>query len=125
MNWRKTCAAAGIALLGLGLPVLAAQDEGPGPEQYQKTLNGKRVVLIPMAMGFDLAQGWAAYLKREVEGWGGTFETRDPNWDVSAHAQAITDVISGDQKPDVLVIHSPDLNSFKKLLTKAQSEGIY
>src|SRR3954452_3668593 len=120
MNWRKTCAAAGIALLGLGLPVLAAQDEGPGPEQYQKTLNGKRVALVPMAMGFDLAQGWAAYLKREVEGWGGMFETRDPNWSIEAGAQAITDLINSDAKPDVLVVHSPDLNSYVKLLKKAQ-----
>ena len=49
-----------------------------------QTLKGKRVVLVPMAMGFDLAQGWAAYLKREVEGWGGVFETRDPNWSTEA-----------------------------------------
>ena len=40
--------------------------------------------MVPMAVGFDLSQGWAAYLKREVEGWGGTFETRDPNWDTAA-----------------------------------------
>jgi len=99
--------------------------QDPGAAPYEQALKGKKVVLIPMAMGFDLAQGWAAYLKHEVEAWGGTFETRDPNWDVNAHAQAITDIISGDQKPDVLVIHSPDLNSFSKLLKKAQSEGIY
>ena len=99
--------------------------QDPGAAPYDQALKGKKVVLIPMAMGFDLAQGWAAYLKHEVEAWGGTFETRDPNWDVNAHAQAITDIISGDQKPDVLVIHSPDLNSFSKLLKKAQSEGIY
>ncbi|HVM83227.1 MAG TPA: sugar ABC transporter substrate-binding protein [Candidatus Binatia bacterium] len=99
--------------------------QDPGAAPYEQSLKGKKVVLIPMAMGFDLAQGWAAYLKHEVEAWGGTFETRDPNWDVNAHAQAITDIISGDQKPDVLVIHSPDLNSFSKLLKKAQSEGIY
>ena len=41
-------------------------------------MKGKRVALVPLAMGFDLAQGWAAILKREVEGFGGTFETRDP-----------------------------------------------
>ena len=29
--------------------------------------------------------------KTEVEGWGGVFETRDPNWSVEAGAQAITD----------------------------------
>ena len=79
-----------------------------------------------MAMGFDLAQGWAAYLKREVEGWGGVFETRDPNWSAEAggpgdHRPRST----SEPKPDVLVVHSPDLNSYAKLLKKAQSEGIY
>ena len=53
-----------------------------------------------MAMGFDLAQGWAAILKREVEGFGGTFETRDPNWSVEAGAQAITELISSENKPE-------------------------
>ena len=131
MKLKQLLAAAAFTVLGsLAMNSVAqAQDDtgtqDPGIAPYTKAMKGKRVVLIPMAMGFDLAQGWAAYLKREVEGWGGTFETRDPNWDVNAQAQAITDIISGDQKPDVLVIHSPDMNSFKKLLTKAQSEGIY
>jgi ribose transport system substrate-binding protein len=79
MNWRKLCAvAAGTAMLAFAGTALA--DDDPGPGAFAKALNGKRVALVPMAMGFDLAQGWAAYLKREVEGWGGTFETRDPNW---------------------------------------------
>ena len=86
-------------------------------------MTGKRVILVPMAMGFDLAQGWAAYLKREVEGWGGVFETRDPNWSVEAGAQAITDAIASDPKPDVLVVHARDLNSYTKMLKKAQAEG--
>ncbi|HWA43137.1 MAG TPA: sugar ABC transporter substrate-binding protein [Hypericibacter adhaerens] len=131
MKLKRMLAAIALVLLGalaVNTVATAADDVGtqdPGAKPYAEALKGKRVVLIPMAMGFDLAQGWAAYLKHEVENWGGVFETRDPNWDVNAHAQAITDVISGAQKPDVLVIHSPDLNSFSKLLKKAQKEGIY
>jgi ribose transport system substrate-binding protein len=126
MKWNKIGAAiAGAALLVFAVPAFADMDEGPGPETYVKAMNGKRVVLVPMAMGFDLAQGWAAYLKREVEGWGGTFETRDPNWSIEAGAQAITDLISSDPRPDVLVVHSPDLNSYSKLLKKAQQKGTY
>jgi ribose transport system substrate-binding protein len=124
MNWKKFCAAAaGMALLVFAGTALAEED--PGPAAFAKALNGKRVALVPMAMGFDLAQGWAAYLKREVEGWGGTFETRDPNWSIEAGAQAITDLINADPHPDVLVVHSPDLNSYSKLLKKAQGKGIY
>ena len=111
---------------GLSLPpVFAAAAEDPGPAAYSQALKGKRVLLVPMALGFDLAQGWAHYLKREVEGFGGVFETRDPNWSVDAGAQAITEAISSANKPDVLVVHSPDLNSYSKLLKKAQAAGIY
>jgi ribose transport system substrate-binding protein len=98
--------------------------EDPGPAAYAKALNGKRVMLVPLAMGFDLAQGWAHYLNKEVTAWGGTFETRDPNWSVDAGAQAITDAISSD-RPDVLIIHAPDLNSYSKLMKKAQAAGTY
>ena len=38
------------------------------PAAYAKALKGKHVMLVPMAMGFDLAQGWTAILKREVDG---------------------------------------------------------
>lgn len=124
MKWRNLCAAAAsIALLGFAGMAMAEDD--PGPPAYAQALNGKRVALVPMAMGFDLAQGWAAYLKREVGGWGGTFETRDPNWSIEAGAQAITDLINADPHPDVLVVHSPDMNSYSKLLKKAQAKGIY
>src|SRR5215510_7437597 len=118
-------AVAAVMVGALALSAVAKADDDPGPAAYQQALKGKRVVLVPMAMGFDLSQGWAAYLKREVEAWGGTFETRDPNWDAAAGAQAITDLISSDPKPNVLVVHSPDLNSYSKLLKKAQKEGIY
>ena len=115
--------AATLALVAFATPAIA--DDDPGPAAYAAALNGKRVALVPMAMGFDLAQGWAAYLKREVEGWGGTFETRDPNWSIEAGAQAITDLINAEPHPDVLVVHAPDLNSYVKLFKKAQEKGIY
>jgi ribose transport system substrate-binding protein len=119
-------AAASAALLAAALWAVPARAEGdPGPAAYEAAMKGKRVMLVPMAMGFDLAQGWAAILKREVEGFGGTFETRDPNWSVEAGAQAITEAISSETKPDVLVIMAPDLNSYVKLMKKAQSAGIY
>ncbi len=124
MNWKTLCAAtAGLAMLAFAAPAFA--DGDPGPAAYSAALNGKRVALVPMAMGFDLAQGWAAYLKHEVEGWGGTFETRDPNWSIEAGAQAITDLINAEPHPDVLVVHAPDLNSYVKLFKKAQEKGIY
>ena len=116
------------AAAAMSIPFLAVQaraQEDPGPAAYAEAMKGKRVMLIPMAMGFDLAQGWASYIKKEVDAFGGTFETRDPNWSVEAGAQAITEAISSDTRPDVLIVHSPDLNSYARLLKKAQAAGTY
>jgi len=123
-TWSRLFIAAAVAVFGLGTVAASAQEDA-GPAAYEAATKGKRVILIPMAMGFDLAQGWAHYIKKEVEAFGGVFETRDPNWDVAAGAQAITDAISSSPKPDVLVVHTPDLNSYAKLFKKAQAEGIY
>jgi ribose transport system substrate-binding protein len=116
------------AAAALSMPFLAVQakaQEDPGPAAYAEAMKGKRVMLVPMAMGFDLAQGWASYIKKEVDAFGGTFETRDPNWSVEAGAQAITEAISSETRPDVLIVHSPDLNSYARLLKKAQAAGTY
>ena len=120
----KTFLAAAV-MAATALAALPANAADPAPAAYAAALKDKRVLLVPMAMGFDLAQGWAAILKHEVEAFGGVFETRDPNWSVEAGAQAITEAIASDPKPDVLVVMSPDLNSYSKLLKRAQKAGIY
>ena len=51
--------------------------------------------------------------------FGGMFETRDPNWSVEAGAQAITEAISSDPKPDVLIVHV----ARPQLLCQAAEEG--
>ncbi len=125
MHMLKTlAAAAAIGFAGLGATAALAQSD-PGPAEYAKALNGKRVILVPLSMGFDLAQGWTAILEREIKAFGGTFETRDPNWSTEAGAQAITEAISSDPKPDVLIVMPPDLNSYSRLMKKAQDAGIY
>jgi len=113
------------AMTAATLAAVPATAQDPGPMTYSEALSGKRVLLVPMAMGFDLAQGWAAILEHEVSAFGGIFETRDPNWSVEAGAQAITEAISSEQKPDVLIVMSPDMNSYSKLMKRAQKAGIY
>ena len=39
--------------------------EEPFREPYLKALQGKVVAYLPVAMSFDLAQGWLAGLKRD------------------------------------------------------------
>jgi len=128
MQYKGMLAAIGMAALGtVSLHAAQAQEaqDDPGPAAYAAALKDKRVVLVPMAMGFDLAQGWNAFLKREVSAWGGVYDSRDPNWVTDAGTQALTDLVNSEPKPNVLVVHSPDLNSYAKVLKKAQKDGIY
>ena len=126
MNFKKTILAATATLtLAFAATVSPAAAQDPTPKIYADALKDKRIMLVPMAMGFDLAQGWAAILKREIDAFGGVFETRDPNWSVEAGAQAITEAIASENKPDVLIVMSPDLNSYSKLMKRAQAQGIY
>jgi ribose transport system substrate-binding protein len=57
-SWKKaTAAAITLATLAYGGSPLAQSD--PGTAYYNKSVEGKKVIMVPMAMGFDLAQGWA------------------------------------------------------------------
>ena len=110
------------ALFGSGLPVRAQGLEEPFREPYLKALQGKVVAYLPVAMSFDLAQGWLAGIKRELEPLGVKIVVRDPNWSTNAGAQALTNLIS--EKPDVIIAHNPDVQTYAKLLQKAESAGI-
>lgn len=90
---------------------------------YQKALAGKTVGYIPVAMGFDLTQGWYDGLRKQLEPSGIKVVVRDPNWNTNAGAQAFTALIA--EKPAVIVIHNPDVQTYAKLIKKAEDEGIY
>jgi ribose transport system substrate-binding protein len=114
------------ALAGVSVGQAAfAQGKGidePFRASYKSTLAGKTVVFVPVAMGFDLAQGWFEGLKKELEPLGVKVTSRDPNWNTNAGAQAVTTLIS--EKPDVIVVHNPDVQTYAKLLQRAEEAGI-
>lgn len=116
-----------LAVFVLGLAVVqtvqAAGIEDTARHDYYKALKGKKIVFIPVAMGVDLTDGWAYTLKQLATDVGMEFSIRDPNWNIDAGAQAITSLIS--QKPDVIVVHNPDVNSYAKLIQRAEQAGIY
>jgi len=119
-----TLLAAGLSLAA----ATAAHAQGKGLDEpfrdgYKKALAGKTVGFIPVAMGFDLAEGWAAGLKQQLEPSGMKVVVRDPNWNTNAGAQAFTALIA--EKPAVIVIHNPDVQTYAKLIKKAEDEGIY
>lgn len=109
--------------LAVAGPALAQGIEDPNRAPYYEALAGKRVAYVPVAMGFDLTEGWAAGLRNALEPMGVTFDIRDPNWNTDAGAQAITALIS--EKPDVIVVHNPDVQSYARLLKRAEDQGIH
>jgi ABC-type sugar transport system substrate-binding protein len=108
--------------------VSAAQAEDKGLDNHVKLdpyysgLKGKKVVFVPLAMGFDLTEGWAAIMKRQAADLGYSFDIRDPNWSTDAGTRAITAIIA--EKPDLAIIHNPDLQSYARLEQRMVQAGI-
>jgi simple sugar transport system substrate-binding protein/ribose transport system substrate-binding protein len=128
MKRATTQATMAMALLAGLAACNTAQAQSKGLDEpfrlgYKSALAGKTVGYIPVAMGFDLAQGWYQGLKKELEPSGMKVVSRDPNWNTNAGAQAFTALIA--EKPAVIVIHNPDVQTYAKLISKAESEGIY
>ena len=48
---------------------------------------------------------------------------RDANWSTNAGAQALTTLIS--EKPAAIIVHNPDVQTYAKLMQRAENEGIY
>ena len=115
--------AATCAATGLTAPALAQGIDDPARAPFYDSISGRRVAYVPVAMGFDLTEGWAAGLRAALEPLGVQFEIRDPNWNTDAGAQAITSLI--DERPDVIVVHNPDVQSYARLLRRAEDAGIY
>ena len=118
---KTTILAAAVAAFA-GAAIAQGIDD-PTRDPYYSAFKGKRVAYVPVAMGFDLTEGWAAGLREALEPLGVKFDIRDPNWSTDAGAQAITSLIS--EKPDVIVVHNPDVQSYARLLKKAEEAGIY
>jgi ribose transport system substrate-binding protein len=118
------------ALLGIGLmtaaisPALAQKGlDEPFQGAFKEALAGKTVAFVPVAMNFDLTEGWFAGLKKELEPYGIKVVVRDPNWSTNAGAQAVTTLIS--EKPAVIILHNPDVQTYAKLAQRAENDGIY
>src|ERR1700722_3125386 len=94
---KSTICALGFAALA-STPSLAQKGrEEPFQGPFKAALEGKTVAFVPVAMNFDLTEGWFAGLKRDLEAYGVKVIVRDPYWSTDAGAQAVTTLIS--EKP--------------------------
>jgi ribose transport system substrate-binding protein len=122
MKYIATWLAIGFAAaLSLAAPA-TAQDTKLTAEQKQ-AFEGKTVALVPMALGMDLTDGWNAMIKRGLEPLGIKYIVRDPNWSTDAGAQAISSLIT--DGVNLIVVQNPDVQSYARLLKRAQEKGIY
>ena len=120
-----TTTAFGIGLMTAACaPALAQKGlDEPFQAAFKEALAGKTVAYIPVAMNFDLTEGWFAGVKKELEPYGMKVVVRDPNWSTNAGAQALTTLIS--EKPAAIIVHNPDVQTYAKLMQRAENEGIY
>lgn len=123
---RLISAIAAVALATVSLPFTAsAQEKGldnPHRAAVYDTVKGKKVIFLPIAMGFDLTEGWAAVMRKQAQELGYSFDIRDPAWSTEAGTRALTAIIN--EKPDLVVVHNPDVQSYARLLQRAQAAGI-
>lgn len=114
--------AAAAAALMFAAPAMAeAFNDGLSKDYYEK-LKGKKVAFVPISMGFDLTQGVYAAMKRQADELGYQIIVRDPNWNIDAGAQALSQLIS--EKPDILIFHAIDMQAYNRLIKRATDAGI-
>ena len=112
-----------LALSGMATHAMAEGIDDPRRADYFKTFEGKTIAFVPVTMGIDLTDGWASVMKGQADRLGMKLEIRDPHFSADAGAQAITTLIA--EKPDVLVVHNPDVQSYARLLKRAEEAGIH
>ena len=112
-----------LALAGMAGHAMADGIDDPRRAEYFKGLAGKTIAFVPVTMGIDLTEGWASVMRRQADRLGMKLEIRDPHFSADAGAQAITSLIA--EKPDVLVVHNPDVQSYARLLKRAEESGIH
>jgi ribose transport system substrate-binding protein len=123
MSIRKyaVAVAAAVTIAGFGVAQAEHFDDGENIAAA-KEMKGKTVAFVPLSMGIDLTQAWAAALQHDADLYGYKLVIRDPNWDVAAGAQAVTQLIA--EKPDVLILHPLDMTAYSKLVKRAGDSGI-
>lgn len=126
----STLAAAAVAtVLSFGLFGQAvAQSSGaikdPERARYYDLYKGKRVVFVPVFMGLDLTEAWSKIMQLQAKRLGYDYEVRNANFDTSAGVQILTQLLNENPKPDVVVIHNPDVTSYAKIEKKLEEAGV-
>lgn len=117
-----------IAALGVVAGAGHAQDSKLKSVQglkdtFTSATEGKTIAWLPRALGIPLTDGWTAAMQKEADELGMTLVVRDANFDPAKMTQALSALIP--EKPDVLVVHNPNLQLLARQLKQAEQAGIY
>jgi ABC-type sugar transport system substrate-binding protein len=85
-------------------------------------LRGKTIAWVPVALGVPLIDIWTRVMREEAQARGMKFVVRDPNFSTAAGLQALSSLIDG--KPDILVVHNPNVQLYARELKRAEEAGI-
>jgi ribose transport system substrate-binding protein len=122
----KAVCAAALATVFAIAPAHAQQtpDEvDPARGAFFQKLKGKKVVFISENQASEQGEIWLQALKETLEPHGVSVEVRDAKFDPAVGAQAMTQAIA--QGVNMLVVWSPDRNSYARLIKQAQQKGIW
>lgn len=122
---RKTMVGAALlALCAGGIPssTQAEQYNDGQSVNYYNTMKGKKVVLLTISSGMDIAQAFVAALTTQSKDLGYDLSVRDYNWNNDQGAQAISQAIA--EKPDLLIVQNLDLQAYSTLFKRATKEGL-
>ena len=120
---RMAFATATLASLVIGGAAHAQESiNDPARDGYYETFKGRKVVFVPVFMGLDLTEGWSKMMAKQAEALGYSYEVRNSNFNTAAGAQTLTSLIS--EKPDVVVVQNPDVQSYARLLQRAEKADI-
>lgn len=127
-NSRPVLLAAALLLALSAMNAAYAQSgaiKDPERAQYYQTFKDKWVVYVPVFMGLSLTEGWSKMMQQQADLLGYKYEVRNANFSTAAGTRILTQLINGSPKPDVIVVHNPDVTSYVRLIKKAEKAGIY
>lgn len=120
----KICATVAVATMAISGSAFAQQSiDDPARNSHYSGLKGRKVVFVPVFMGLDLTEGWSKMMAKQADALGYDYEVRNSNFNTAAGAQTITSLIS--EKPDVIVVQNPDVQSYARLLNRAEKAGVH
>lgn len=115
--------AAGAASAAVRAPDLSGGDSSAMLQaRVASALEGKTIAWVPVALGMPLTEIWTQVMRAEAGARGMKLEVRDPNWNTTAALQAVSSLVS--ERPDVLVVHNPNVQLYARELARAEAAGI-